>query len=469
MGDLVPIGLVPVLPGDLMAHQTNTLLRVTPLAAPVMHQVDVRIHHFYCANRTLRHPDDDATGFDWEEFITGGEDGMNTDVIPQVNATGVAGDLLDHLGVSPKADPTTMVNALPLRAANFCFNEFYRDQDLQTVRDLHDTSLPKICWEKDYTGVARPWSQKGPNISIPVGDSANVKWRGDDVAGDPVAVQKEDGTFIQQWAPTANGEVVRGQTQQSAEQYALYADLANAAGVDPIAFREAWGIQRFMEDAARYGSRYPEKMRRLGSNYQGLMDRPEFLAGGSRSISFSEVLQTANGSDPRFGVGDLYGHGIAATRSNKYVRRIPEHGYVLTFLSVRPKNMLIDALQREWLKQDREEFHDPFLEDIGMQPVYNGEVTADHTAGVRNVFGYSDRYEEYRTGCNQVTGEYRDLLNYWHLGRSLTDPVLSSQFVECNPSKRIFNEQTQNSLWIMAHHQIACHRNISNRARTRLL
>lgn len=466
MGQLVPIGMLPVLPGDTIGHSTNLLVRCTPLAAPVMHQCDVRVHHFYSAYRNLW---DDNDGTDWEEFITGGEDGMNADTVPTLPTTGIAGDLFDYFGLPQVAGIN--VSALPIRAFNAMFNEYYRDQDLIPKRLPEDTTVPTIAWGRDYFSTSRPWAQKGPQVSIPLGDSAPV-------ISNSQQVQFNDGTTDSGFGTSSDGNLTRVNPTLSIDtplqfgaESGLQADLANAAGADPIDVRYAWGMQRFMENAARYGSRYPEKMRQLGSTYRGLMERPEYLGGGTSALNFSEVLQTANGSDPRFGVGDLYGHGIAAMRSNKYARTIPEHGVVISMLSVRPKALYQDGIDREWLRKDREDFHDPFLEFIGQQEVWANEIYGDATdPDSANVWGYQDKYDEYRHQRNKVTAEFRDILDYWHLGRKFaTAPTLNADFINCVPSKRIFNEQTQNSLWVMAQHRIAAHRNITGNPVARLL
>lgn len=470
MGQLIPIGVLPVLPGDTLGHHTNCLIRVTPLAAPVMHQVDVRIHHFYVANRTIW-KEDSANPDHWEQFITGGEDGFNTDLVPSLDPTGApAGGLLDHMGIPPET--TTPINVLPVRAFNFIYNEFYRDQDLTTARLEDDITIPNVAWEKDYLSTCRPWSQKGPQVSIPIGDSAQVHTPSS-TAG--VVSAFSDGDDEQRPIDTAASIALVDGGVADAETTGLYADLSQALGADPIDVRRAWGLQRFMENAARFGSRYPEKMRQLGSTYKGLMDRPLFLGGGSQAINFSEVLQTApdaGGGDPdRFGVGDLFGHGISAMRSNKYAHRVQEHGYIISTLSVRPKTIYQQGIAREWLKFDREDYHDPFLDFVGQQEVFNAEAFSSHPQPL-DVFGYQDRYDEYREQASNVSAEFRDLLDYWHLARQYdaeTPPVLNNAFVECVPSKRIFNEQTQDSLWIMAHHRIAAHRNIPKRATARLI
>ncbi len=475
MGQLIPVGMVPVLPGDIMGHKTDVLLRVSPLAAPVMHQVDVRVHHFKVAYRTLWDG--------WENFITGGEDGMNTDTLPTQTATSAPKSLFDYLGVPPVEGGPELQN-LPIRAFNSIYNEFYSDQDLVPEREIFDTTIPQVAWPKDYYTTARPFSAKGPSVSIPVGDLAPVKGIGMFDTGDfPNAdnsVKETGASGSRTYAQSANTLTVAPDNMTFEEDPdnpgfpGIFADLSAATGADPLDVRRAWGIQRFMENAARFGSRYPEKMRQLGSLYKGLMDRPEFLAGGSKSINFSEVLQTgpelAGEQNRDFGVGDLYGHGIAAMRSNKYARRVDEHGLVMTMLSVVPKSIYQDGVHREWIRKDREDFHDPYLEFIGQQEIQLNELFLDAANTEDTVFGFSDKYQEYRGHPSMISAEFRDTLDYWHLARKFDEaPVLNQSFTDCVPSKRIHNEQTQDSLWIMVHHKIACHRNISKSATPRLI
>lgn len=461
MGQLVPIMCLPVLPGDTIGQHTNILLRVTPLAAPVMHQVDVRVHHFFVANRTI------WSG--WEDFITGGEDGFNTATIPTISPGFEPFGLADYLGVP--AGTVHLVNALPFRAYNSIFNEFYRDQDLTTLIPETNQVIQRISWEKDYLSTARPWSQKGPQVSIPVGDMAVVK----SDAGEGLSIDVYSTNDAQYRLQDASGVSVAMGAGTGDPDRALYADLSEATGADPIDVRRAWGLQRFMENAARFGSRYPEKMRQLGSTYKGLMDRPLYLGGGAKSINFSEVLQTApdaGGGDPdRFGVGDLFGHGIAAMRSNKYAHRVQEHGYIMSLLSVRPKTIYQMGMDRDFLKRDREDIHDPFLDLIGQQEVWDAEAYS-LAANAYDTWGYTDRYDEYRQHNSNVSAEFRDILDYWHLARQYdaeTPPVLNDAFIKCVPTKRVFNEQTQHSLWVMAHHSISAHRNLPKRATARLL
>lgn len=471
LGGLYPIGCVEVLPGDLVAHHTNLLIRMSPLAAPVMHHITARVHHFYVPNRIVWIDDDDDNDDlnDWKEFITGGADGLNTDTVPTMTSTGTAKDVLDYMGIPTVSGIT--INALPVRAFNRIFNKFYRDQDLVTKRALSATSIPKISWEKDYFTTCRPWAQKGPAVSLPVGDTAPV--RTDATGSQTLGIIDNDGsTRIAMGADTAN--VYRdGATNPPAAQV-LYADLANATGADVIAFREALSMQRFQEMRARFGSRYEEYMRHLGSHYREEDQEPQYLGGGQVQVNFSEVIQTANDTTDRaYGVGDLYGHGIAAVRSNRYIKKIGEHGHIISCLSVRPKAIYSEGIHRNWLRQDREDYFTPELAFIGQQEVYDNEIFAVNDAASATVFGYQDRFQEYREQPSYVSGEFRtSTLDYWHLARQLgSAPTLNSDFLEIDRADhtRIFNETTNNQMWIMGHHNIVARRNVPAHATARII
>jgi len=177
MGELVPIGLLEVLPGDSFQMATSALVRCSPLLTPVMHPVDVRIHHWFVPHRLV--------WTDWENFITGGPDGNNASVAPTISTggSGVAvSSLADYQGV-PTGVASKSYSALPTRGYQLIWREWYRDQDLETAPtiDLTDgadttttTTLQNCDWEKDYLTSARPWEQKGPSITLPLGTTAPV-------------------------------------------------------------------------------------------------------------------------------------------------------------------------------------------------------------------------------------------------------------------------------------------------------
>ena len=467
MGNLYPIGLVEVLPKDTFQHSTSVFMRFSPMAAPVMHPITVRVHHMYVPHR-ITWPETEGGG--WENFITGGPSNDDSQVVPTVTTTGTPNDLLDYFNLPVK--PGAAVSALPVRAFNLCYNEYYRDQDLISPRGIHQMDIPKIAWEKDYLTTSRPWSQKGPAITLPLGDKAPIEIFGLDNAL-PAAGTLTDATTGA--AVPSSGEYMEAFIKVGNETPPyVWADLSQAEGVDINDFRRAFALQRFAEARAKYGSRYTEYLRYLGvRSSDARLQRPEYLGGGKVKVSISEVLQTSDtqgGENERFGVGDMYGHGVAHMKSNAYRRTFEEHGYVLSFLSVRPKAMYLNGITRTWLRRDRNEFWQRELEQIGQQEVWNGEVHSDGIADDHLTFGYQDRYAEYKREPNRVSSEFKELLDYWHLGRKFdTLPVLNQSFIDCDPSKRIFNEQTQHGLWIAAQHSLVARRLVRTSGASRIL
>lgn len=473
MGELLPIGLTEVLPGDSMQHVTNLLIRCAPMLAPVMHPVEVRIHHWFVPHRLIWDQ--------WEDFITGGPNGTDASVFPTINLTytagtpdtgsGVVGGLADYLGCPPKINALS-VSALPFRAYALIFNEWYRDQDLvsqvalSTASGLDavtNTALQNIAWEKDRFTEARPWEQKGPAITIPLGTSApvvgatparDIRFQ---TTADPAArvmrIESSGGTHSSITSPAATNAARWNDP-------ALVADLTGASAVTVGVLREAMALQRYEEARARYGSRYVEYLRYLGvRSSDARLQRPEYLGGGKQMLQFSEVLQTAEGANP---VGEMRGHGIGATRSNRYRRYFEEHGYILSLLSVRPKTIYAQGLPRTWNRRTKEDFYQVELAHIGQEEVQNKEIYAAH-ASPNGIFGYTDRYGDYREMESSVAGEFRTtVLNDWHLAREFASaPALNDTFVRSIPTKRVFASQTNDVLYIMARHSIQARRNIA--------
>jgi len=470
MGEFIPCGLMEVLPGDTVQQATSALVRCAPLVTPPMHPCHVRIHHWYVPHRLVWE--------DFEDFITGGPAGTSLPTFPTITfggGTGAAvGSLADYLGVTPGVN-NLEVSALPFRGAALIWNEWYRDQDLETALVIDVTSgadtttdvdLQNIAWEKDYFTSSRPWEQKGPAVTVPLGTTAPVKglWRIDRTPN-----QTGGGTLIDVGAPqtatfvAANTDGNRydtawvRQSGSGSDVHEVHADLSSASAVTVNVLREALALQRFEEARARYGSRYTEYLRYLGvRSSDARLQRPEYLGGGKQTIQFSEVLQTAEGTNP---VGTLRGHGIAALRSNRYRRFFEEHGYVFTFMSVRPKTMYTQGLHRHWNRRAKEDYWQRELQHIGQQEVLNKELYAAHTTP-NGVFGYQDRYDEYRRTESSIGGEFRSsVLDDWHFARIFSsDPALNATFVSCVPPERSFASTSNDVLYVMANHSVQARR-----------
>lgn len=470
-GELVPCGLLEVLPGDTIQQATSLLVRASPLLAPIYHPIHATIHHWFVPHRLVWE--------DFEDFITGGPDGLNASVFPTKTLNASVGQLADYLGFPTGV--TIAGSALPFRVYNLIWNEWYRDQDLQTAQVVNITSgndnttpssLLNRNWEKDYFTSARPWEQKGPAITIPIGTTAPVITTGATPlltnslnTNIPFAMGNDGGAASTQLRLGAGstGSSANVNTQFGSTT-GLQANLASASAVTINILREALALQRFEEARARYGSRYVEYLRYLGiRSSDARLQRPEYLGGGKQTIQFSEVLQTApTTSGSAAGVGALKGHGIASLRSNRYRRFFEEHGYVISLFSIRPRTMYVQGLPRTWNRRTKEDFFQKELQHIGQQEVLNKEVYAAHTTP-EGIFGYQDRYDEYRRAESTIGGEFRSTtLDFWHQARIFaSDPALNSTFVSCVPTERNFASSATDVYWIMANHHIQARRQVA--------
>jgi len=470
MGELIPCGLVEVLPGDTVQHATSALIRCSPMLAPVMHPVHARIHHWFVPHRLVWE--------DWEDFITGGEDGLQTPTFPTIavnSSAANAGTLLDYLGLPDTTTNTYNVSALPLRAYQLIWQQFYRDQDLQTAPTIDLTSgadttttttLQNCAWEKDYFTSARPWETKGPAITLPLGTLAPVgAYNSTDTAFRDL---NQENVAVTSDSATAANLVWEASAVDVPADKAIVADLSSATGVSINVLREALALQRYQEARARYGSRYTEYLRYLGvKSSDARLQRPEYLGGGKQTIQFSEVLQTSGNGTPAADdqLGQLGGHGIGAMRSNRYRRYFEEHGYIISLMSVKPKTMYQNGVHRTWLRNTKEHFWQKELQFIGQQEVWNAELFADCAAGTgstqfNGTFGFQDRYDEYRRMESGIRGEFRtSALNFWHFARSFGSlPTLNSDFVKSVPVETPFAVPSTDVLWIMANHNIQARR-----------
>lgn len=474
MGELIPLTWYEVLPGDTIQHSTSMLLRVLPLVAPIMHPVRIRIHHWFVPNRLLYE--------DWEEYITGGEDGMSAAIHPQIVITNPSkGTLADYLGVPP-GTYEKFFNALPFRAYAKIYNEAYRDQDLQSEVGLDlgggpsesvtNTSLLKVAWEKDYFTTARPEPVKGPDLYIPLGDKAPVTGIGkvnqnfdysSGAANETGGGSPTYASYAKIDEATANDRWRVEEDPDNAGYPGIYADLSEATGISISDLREYLALQRYQEARARFGSRYSEYLRYLVPGLKpsdARLQEPEYLGGGRNVISFSEILQSES-SDATTPQGTMTGHGISAMRTRRFRRFFEEHGIVMSLMSVVPKAIYTQGLFRKWQRQTKEAYFQKELQFIGEQEILNEEVYVE-TADWGGTFGYQHRYDEYRYHPSTVHGDFHDTLDHWHMGRQFaSEPALNSTFITANPTDRVYAQTSTDNLLVMANHSIQARRILS--------
>lgn len=569
MGKLVPCGVTDVLPGDTFVGSTSALVRMSPMVAPVMHPIEVRIHHWFVPYRLLWD--------EFEDFITGGATGMDTPAFPQVNVNNASiSSLHDYFGIPTEKKQDLKVSALPYRAYSLIYNNFYRDQDLEQeisisyasgVDSTTNTTLQNVAWSKDYFTTARPWTQKGPEVTVPIGSGSGapiVKYGAysngvnfDVAANVPFTITKNhQGSLpsVVNWASFnawyneqkksdqfysarfysarivyAHGgdadkakvglvgqiELLTGDSGENVTYFDIstsdtsFVELPNSTklpvqsspyvaasftfststavipansvvqsyevsssalgALSVTDLRLATALQRMQEARAKYGSRYIDYLAYYGVKCSdSRLQLPEYLGGGKNLLQISEVLQTTPTADSY--VGDMYGHGIMSMRSNRFKFFAEEHGVIISLMSVLPHNMYSDGVDRMWLKTTKDEFYQKELNAIGMQEIYNAELFVDKPETQKAVFGYQDRYNEYRHAMSKIHGDFRKTMDYWHLARQFDSlPVLNASFVKAQPSKRIFAEQTSNCLWVMAKHNLKALRCMPKKAQTKIM
>ena len=497
-GELVPIMCKPVVPGDKFRVNTEMLVRLAPLVAPMMHRVDVFTHYFFVPNRLLWNQ--------WEDFITKGVDGTGVPAFPKialradwVNPTSAAallsdGSLWDYLGLPtiggfngiafPERSPNSVippvgyeVSALPFRAYQLIYNEYYRDQNLTQPIDftldgglvtnvtevMSLLTLRRRAWEKDYFTSALPWVHRGPDVTVPVNNNSGSL---DVVLKDsPHAdVYHVPGTtaFPKDGAlRSISGALVIG----GGEPDPAYLEPSNfqvnvdELGVSINDLRTSNALQRWFERNARSGSRYIEQiLSHFGvRSSDARLQRPQFLGGGRTPVSVSEVLQTSS-TDSTSPQANMAGHGISAGVNHGFKRYFEEHGYIIGIMSIRPRTGYQQGVPKDFRKFDNMDFYFPEFAHLGEQEIKNEELYLQQTpAGNDGVFGYTPRYAEYKYSMNEVHGDFRGSMAFWHLNRIFSEsPNLNTTFVECNPSNRVFAtaETSDDKYWIQLYQDV---------------
>lgn len=458
-GYLVPIYCDEVLPGDMHNVKATMFARLATPLYPVMDNLHLDTFFFFVPNRLVWE--------NWTKFM--GEQQNPGDsisyVIPQITspAGGYAvGSVFDHFGL-PTAGQitgsnTVTHNALPLRCYNLIFNQWFRDENLQdslTVNlgdagdDPADYTLVRRGKRKDYFTGALPWPQKGEAVSLPLGTSAPVLTNNTNIkfhtTGAPTTDRTANWGYTSGSAaiePTNYGGATNPGTLQFGSNTGLYADLSDATAATINQLRQSFQIQRLLERDARGGTRYTELLRaHFGVTPQDYrLQRPEYIGGGSTLVNVNPIAQTSatavSGSDTP--LGNLAAMGTALASGHGFTYHAQEHGYVIGLVSVRADLTYQQGLPKMWSRETRYDFYFPVFAHLGEQAVLNKEIYVTGTSTDDDVFGYQERWAEYRYKPSQITGLFKSTsagtIDAWHYSQKFTAlPTLSDDFIVDTP------------------------------------
>jgi len=448
-GYLIPVYYDNALPGDTFNVRMSAFARLATPIFPIMDNLHLESFFFAVPMRLVWN--------EWERFNGAQVDpGDSTDyVIPGLTGGAVTvNSIFNYFGLPIGADPDdNHISCLPFRAYNLIWNTWFRDQNLQDSL-LQATggsgpiaagnfSLQRRGKRHDYFTSALPWPQKGDAVSLPLGEEAPVLGIGKIDQNYPfssVSVYTADGlnpTFDD--AATAQDDFYLEENPNDPGYPRIYADLADASAATINELRQAFQIQKLLERDARGGTRYTEIIRaHFGvTSPDARLQRPEYLGGGHAYVNISPIAQTSS-TDATTPQGNLSAMGTASVQGHGFTKSFTEHSIIIGLVSVRADLSYQQGIHRSWSRRTRYDFYWPALAHIGEQAVLNKEIYVQGTSADDDVFGYQERYAEYRYKPSLVTGQFSSLaptsLDAWHLAQDFGSlPVLNASFIEDNP------------------------------------